>query len=700
MAHSPSILVLALGLTGCYQGLLAQQGEQGSSGPGAAADESGSSVGEDSGGEEEAPAEIVPEPLHRLNRLEYNNTVRDLLATSLTPADSFPPDNVTHGFDNVAEGLTLTPAQMDLYATAARQLAAATLEIAPRYAVRIGARGHASASGQAGTAFDWGWSMSRNGEGLGFNVELPQDEVVTFSILAGGDAVGKPTPEMGLLVDGVEVGHWLVTSTPTSPVVYSVALPLLAGPRALAITFPNGSDQPAENIFNSLVVGYLDITSEATVLPAGRARVYVCEPGQVADPEGCHKAIVTQFAARAWRRPLTAEEAAGVFELWQQLRATEGDHAAVSLVVRALLMSSKFLYRPSLPAENAAASDGLVPLDDHALASRLSYFLWSSMPDDALFAAAASGALRTTEGLQQQVRRMLADPKAAGLRRGFASQWLATRALAAHAPDPTTYPAFDEPLRAAMIAEAELFFGDFVTNGRPLGDMLDPDFGFLNDRLALHYGESAPGTAELTRVPLAEDSRRGLVLQGAWLTAMSASNRSSPVNRGRWILEQLLCITIPPPPPDIPPLMPPAEGETAREMLAQHREDPVCAGCHDLIDPAGLGMEEYDGIGAWRALENGLPVDASGALPSAVPGGQPFDGAAGLAALIADDPRFTECLTDKLFTYALGRQKAYGDTPFRADIHEQMAGDDGSLDQLIELIALSPAFRMRPEKAD
>ena len=697
MAHSPSTLALAALclVPGCYQGLLAEDGDESSAGSTAAALDTTASTGDsDSGGE--AAREVVPEPLHRLNRLEYNNTVRDLLATTLTPADAFPPDNVTLGFDNVAEGLTLTPAQMDLYATAARQLAASALEIAPRYAVRVGARGHATATGQAGNAFDWGWSMPRQGQGLAFTIEVPQDELVTFTILAGGDAVGEPTPEMGLQIDGVEVGHWIVTSTPTSPVEYSVQLPLLAGSRAVVITFPNGADQPAENIFNSLVVGYLDLRSEATVVPPGRARIYVCEPGQVVDPDGCHRAIVTQFAARAWRRPLTAEESEALFTLWQQLRVTEGDQAAVGLVVRALLMSSKFLYRPSLPAEGAVAKDGLVPLDDHALASRLSYFLWSSMPDDALFHAAASGALRTSEGLRAQVRRMLADPRAAGLRRGFASQWLGTRALALHAPDPTTFPTFDEPLRAAMIAEAELFFGDFVTNDLPLGDMLDPDFGYLNNRLALHYGAPAPGGAELTRVAVDEHGRRGLVMQGAWLTAMSASNRSSPVNRGRWILEQMLCVTIPPPPPDIPPLMPPAEGQTAREMLAKHRENPLCAGCHDLLDPAGLGLEEYDGIGAWRALEAGLPVDVSGGLPPGIT----FSGAAELAALLADDPRFVECLTEKLFTYSLGRQMAGKDKPFRAEISETLTAERGSLGQLIELITLSPAFRMRPEKAE
>lgn len=705
MAHPSVNLVLAASLlgAGCYQGAAvdsASAGSSASTGPGGSADDGPGSDGGDGGdsGEGEAPPRpVVIEPLHRLNRLEYNNTVRDLLGTTLRPADSFPPDTVTDGFDNVADGLTLTPALMDLYATAARDLSSATLLPAPRWAAHIGAREHATATGQAGNAFDWGWSMSRFQEGLAFAIDAPQAENVVLSILAGGDAFGKPTPEMGVLLDGVEVGHWVVTSLPTAPIVYTVPLALAPGPHSVVITFPNGSDQPAENIYNTLVVGYLDITSDTLVTPAGRALVYLCEPGAAPVPEDCYRTIVTRFTERAWRRPLTQTEADSVFALWQQLSATEGPDAAVGLVVRATLMSAKFLYRPSFPGPGEAEGpDALVPLDDHVLASRLSYFLWSSMPDALLMSAAAAGELRTDEGLKAQVERMLADPRAVGLRQGFAAQWLSTRALAYHAPDPTVFPGFDEPLRAAMAAEAELFFGDFLLNGEPVGTMMNPEFGYLNDRLAQHYGLPLPNSGEMTRVPLADGQRGGIMMQGAWLTATSASDRTSPVVRGRWILEQVLCTPMPPPPPDIPPLMKPEQGETVRETLAKHRENPVCAGCHDLLDPAGLGMEKFDGIGALRVLENGQPIDVSGGIPPQIP----FEGASELAALLEDDPRFTQCLTEKLFSYAIGRKKVPKDFPYLDEIDAALAETSGTLIDIIDLIALSPAFRMRPKQVE
>lgn len=693
---APLSLSASLALAGCYDGASGTGDADEASGT--AGESGGSGEVDGSGGEPAEPVVVDPEPLHRLNQLEYNNTVRDLLGVTLTPADNFPPDSATDGFDNLADGLTLTPTLMDLYALAARELAAAALTIVPRFSTNVGARAHAEATGQGGTAFDWGWSMPRGGGGaLVFNLEVAQAEMVTWSILAGGDAFGEPVPEMGLQLDGVEIGHWVVTSLPTTPTVYTVATALPAGAHTVAITFPNGADQPAENIFNSLVVGYLQVVSDALAEPPGRALLYVCDPIEAIVPADCYRKIVTEFAARAWRRPLTPAEAAQVFALWQQLSVAEGPEMAVQLVVRALLLSAKFLYRPSLAgAPGADTPDGLAPLDDHALASRLSYFVWSSMPDEELTTAAAAGLLRTEDGLRAQVQRMLTDPKADGLRRGFASQWLATRAFARHVPDPATFPTFDEPLRAAMIGETELLFTDFLTNKLPVSEMFEPSFGFLNDRLAAHYGMAPPGTADLRRVTLGEADRRGLTQLGAWLVATSASNRTSPVNRGRFILEQLLCTPIPPPPPDIPPLMPPAEGATIREILAKHRENEACAGCHNLLDPAGLGMEGYDGVGARRLLENGVPVDESGGIPTDVP----FNGATELAALLADDPRFPECLTEKLFTYALGRKRAPGDWVFAAEISEALPDEGGSLDKMIELIALSPAFRMRPEKVE
>jgi hypothetical protein len=690
-------LAVIIALAGCYDGLdEATRDADGDGDAGSGASAADSADGDGTDGDDES--EVVIEPLHRLNQLEYNNTVRDLLGTSLRPADSFPPDSATNGFDNVAAGLTLTPTLMDLYASAARDVAADALETRSRYAVDIGAREHALATAQAGNAFDWGWSMVRGGGSLAFSVEVPQDETVTVSILAGGDAVGEPTPEMGLVIDGVEITRWTVTSLPSAPVPYTVQTALVAGPHTVTITFPNGADQPAENIFNSLVVGNLAIASDTLVTPPGRAIVYVCEPSQALVPADCYHTIVTRFAERAWRRPLTQDEADELVALWEQLIWKEDADKAVSLVVRAILMSSKFLYRASFPAPDADADayTDLAPLDDYVLASRLSYFLWSSMPDDALIAAAAAGDLRSDEGLRTEVRRMLADPKADGLRRGFASQWLATRTLARHAPDPTLFPTFDEPLRAAMIEEAELFFAEFLQNGRPLGDMMTADFGYLNDRLAQHYGLVPPGSAEMIKVEIAAGGRRGLMMQGAWLTATSASNRTSPVNRGRWILDQLLCNPVPPPPPDIPPLEEPQPGETVRETLAKHRENPVCAGCHDLLDPAGLGMEGFDPVGVERDTENGVPIDVSGALPT----DQPFTGAAELAALLETDPRFVSCLTDKLYAYALGREIVVEDSMFLASIDEELPAEGGSLDRLIELVAVSPAFRMRPRETE
>jgi hypothetical protein len=316
------------------------------------------------------------------------------------------------------------------------------------------------------------------------------------------------------------------------------------------------------------------------------------------------------------------------------------------------------------------------------------------MPDAELFDAAASGHLRSAGGIRSQVQRMLADPKADGLRKGFASQWLATRSFARHQPDPTMFPTFDEPLRAAMIEEAELFFAEFLQNGAPIGEMMTPDFGFTNDRLATHYGEALPGSAEVIEVELAAGDRRGLLEQGAWLVATSASTRTSPVNRGRWILDQLLCNPVPPPPPDVPPLEPPEPGETVRETLAKHRENEVCAGCHNQLDPAGLGMEGFDPVGVERTLENGVPIDVSGAIPP----GTEFSGSDELAALLADDPRFVSCLSRKLYGYALGREVATEDSPFLADIDDALAADGGSLDVLVELVATSPAFRMRPRE--
>jgi len=292
------------------------------------------------------------------------------------------------------------------------------------------------------------------------------------------------------------------------------------------------------------------------------------------------------------------------------------------------------------------------------------------------------------------VARMLADPKASALRDGFAAQWLGLRQLATAAPSPDSYPEFDEPLRAALTEEAGLFFQDFLGNGLPLARLADADFGFVNDRLAAHYGLPLPGSDSPVRVELAGSGRRGLITQGAWLTAYSEANRTSPVRRGRFLLEQVLCSPVPPPPPNIPAFGEKASGATIRETLALHRAQAACAVCHDRLDPMGLGLEQFDGIGRLRDTENGQPIDSSGGLVD----GPSFAGGAELAALVAADARFPACLTERLLTYALGHND-YAHVTDRntwvAPIASHVTATRASLAGLIEAIALSPAFRTR-----
>lgn len=640
--------------------------------------------------------QLAPELLHRLNRLEYNNTVRELLGTSLTPADSFPADSNLDGFDNFAEGLSLSPALMDLYVSAARDLAQAALLVTPRYREYFEAKalGKAPGYGYGASAFTLASTS------LVAQLSLAQAEKVTIVVPAGGTTSKAAQPIMSIQIDGEAPRTFTVEALPSAPKTYEVAADLSAGPHTITVKCDNYVNLPADNITNQLVVSSIEARSEAQVVPAARAKIYTCEPAQAADPEACYERIVTGFAERAFRRPLTAAESRSLLELWQKLRQSETEDDAISLVVRSLLVSPNFLYRPSFELDAALRADaqGLVPLDDYTIGSRLAYFLWSSMPDQALFDAAKASALQTEAGLSSQVARMLADPRASALEEGFAAQWLNGRQLLHISKDPEKYPDFDEPLRVAMAAEVNRFFGAFVSAELPVGRMLDPGFGFVNDRLAKHYGLPLPGTEQLTRVSLPAGTRGGVLFQGAWLTASSEANRTSPVKRGRFLLERILCRAVPPPPPDIPAFKEPEADVTMRERLAEHRKSAACAGCHNLLDPVGLGLEELDGIGGLRTLEAGAPIDTTGGVPpnaDAFAADAPYAGGLELVAKLKDDPRFTRCLTQKLYSYALGRSLVPGDQPYWEALADAQ-GAATTLPQLIRAIALSPAFRRQP----
>ncbi len=369
----------------------------------------------------------------------------------------------------------------------------------------------------------------------------------------------------------------------------------------------------------------------------------------------------------------------------------ESVEQGLELAIRGILLSPHFIYRPELDDDPSSTEPHL--LNDYELASRLSYFLWSSMPDAALFDAAATGRLQDEAGLRAEVDRMLSDPKAQSLVDNFAGQWLRIRSLDDHVPDYATFPNWDDSLRDSMGQESKLFFGDFLRGDVPMDQLLLTDFTYLNDRLAAHYGLPFDLGPEFERVSLGPtDTRFGLLTLGSLLTVTSAPTRTSPVKRGVWILEQLLCSEPPPPPPGVEGLPQDGmSGGTLREQLEQHRADPTCASCHNVMDPLGLGLEHYDAVGAYRTEDRGFPVDATGELVT----GETFVDAREMAALIQADNRFDVCVVEKLFLYALGRPASTPEHPFLEEIAESAAQSGSELPELIKLIATSEPFRTR-----
>lgn len=434
---------------------------------------------------------------------------------------------------------------------------------------------------------------------------------------------------------------------------------------------------------------------------AARARIMVCDPAKAGEG-ACATQILSTFASRAFRRPVSAAEMSGYAQLVDVAKSVgDGFEQGIAAGLRAILLSPRFLFRVEAnpgPAHNA-------PLDDYEVASRLSYFLWSSMPDDQLFARAAGGALHDAVSIVDEVRRLLADPRSSALVDNLAGEWLGSRQMAVQQVTLTDVT-FDAALRNAMAAEASLFLGEMFRGGHAVKELLSADFLFANDRLAAHYGLTGTGTlgSALVKLPLT-DSRRsgGILTQANTLTVTSMRDRTSPTRRGKWVSENLLCVVIPPPPPMIPQLPPPSTTAptSVRERLAQHRaKGSTCNGCHQFIDPIGFGLEHFDAVGRWRDTDNGVAIDATGNVPVS---NAAFDGAVGLATAVGDDPRFLDCMIKKVMTYAVGRTlvttpssgSPMDDTAGLADIHAQLGSTDARLDRLIELVASSPAMTMR-----
>lgn len=654
----------------------------------------------------------------RLNRTEYNNTVRDLLAVDIHPGDDFPQDDAGYGFDNIADVLSLSPVLMEHYMSAADKVTRLALFGPPPMKptltrLRSDGRRVRDAKTFPGNYDVTGLSLPNAFHAI-YRVPVDGDYVIRAA-LAGLRPVGSEPIDVTLWVD-----DRLVQTIPFDPAksatfnddrqdfggqMVEFKARLASGDRHVAVAIPrifeglpsrfegpNPSTRPippprefkpppnaTPERIAQLKKTFDDTQAELAKIPMNGVRINTLDVGgpysQVQGPSRaslqkiytcghlngvhtpmCAPRIVTDFARRAFRRPVTARELAPYIKLVDQAQKEEGSFAeGLAVGLQAILVSPDFLFRIERDRSGAgAASAAHYPISQHELATRLSYFLWSSMPDAALRRAADLGTLRKPAVLAAQVRRMLRDPKSAALAENFGGQWLQFRALESVTRDRDRYPDFEDYLRFSMRRETELFLEDMIQHDRKVLDFIDGKYTFVNERLARHYGIPDVTGPEFRRVDLNETPRAGVLTQASVLTVSSYATRTSPVLRGRWVLDNLLDAPPPEPPADVPNLKESEIGTSAsmREQLELHRKDPTCASCHRRMDPLGFGLENFDATGAWRTVDGKFPIDATGTLPD----GRTFDGPEELLKILrADHQAFEHCLTAKLLTYALGR---------------------------------------------
>jgi hypothetical protein len=647
----------------------------------------GASTGGNGGGlaHEQDPGRVT---LHRLNRVEYANTVAHLLGTTARPSDDFPADDRGYGFDNIADVLSLSPLQIEMYFNAAEMLIDEAMNV-----TQVGARRFEAESMTAttGGAIGSAWNLNSAGS-VQQTVMIDAAGEYRIAVRAWQQAGGDAAAQMTIDVNAAGILTVDVTASQSTPETYEAETMLAGGTTIVGASFLNDFYDAENGIDRNLVVDWIEVEGPLGVSSDNplRQRIMLCEPDP-ADPETCLRDVVSAFGRRAYRRPLETAEIEALVSLATDAIA-QGDSvdAATRLPLRAMLVSPNFLFR--VEHDEDPSSLAAHPLSDHELASRLSYFLWSSMPDDELLELADAGELNDDAVLRAQVARMLEDDKAEALLHNFAGQWLFIRALDDHVPDYAKFPEFDEELRVAMRAETEAFVREMLFGDLPMNRMLDADFSFVNERLATHYGMSGVTGDAVQRVSLADAERRGLLTQASILMVTSYATRTSPVKRGKWVLEQLLCEGPPPPPPGVEGLMNEMMPTgSARERMEAHRTDPVCSSCHAMMDPIGFSFEHYDGIGRYRDTDNGFEIDPAGMLPD----GTQFDGPLELSTLLTGDERLPRCISQQLLTYALGRGTEKYDDDDIAGITTGFVNDGYRMPKLIEHVVLSDAFRMR-----
>jgi hypothetical protein len=692
------------------------------------------------------PGSVV---LHRLNRTEYGNAVRDLLDLRIDVSSLLPPDDSAHGFDNIAGSLTISPTLLESYATAAARVA--------RMAV-----GYWKSPTEATYLTSNDASQNHRLEGMPFGTrggivashDFPADGEYKFSIQNFGVGSFIPNEQLALIIDGERAHVWPyrgvganVGMTAEADGTLEVTVPVRAGSRVVGATFIATNYRPSldlirhydrqslENnsipqIQNYPAIGFVRIqgpfNAQRPADSASRRKIFVCRPADaVAEPAsaaasarsrpsspgsgasevGCAQQILTTLARRAYRRPPTAREITTLMTFFGEGRKGATFEDGIEYALRLMLASPQFLVRAE--REPAAIRAGQVyRISDLELASRLSFFLWSSIPDDELITVASQDRLRQPRVLEQQVRRMLADPRADALVGNFAQQLLYLRNLPATAPDGVFYPNWDDELRQALKRESELFFESILREDRSILDLLNANYTFVNERLARHYGIPNVYGARFRRVTLPPelDYRRGLLGKGSFLAVTWTQNfRSSPVKRGVWVLENILGTPPPEPPPNVPALEE-TKGDsgktlTLREQMTLHRASPVCAGCHKIMDPIGFALENFDADASWRAKQGGnggTPIDARVKLWD----GQEVDGPVGLRrALERYSPQFARMFVEKLMTYAIGRGLEYPDMPAVRAIAREAERQDHRFSAIVLGVVRSAQFQMR-EKAD
>lgn len=657
----------------------------------------------------EGPVDPGRVTIRRLNRNEYNLTVRDLVGIDFQPAAGFPADDTGYGFDNIADVLSVSPLLMEKYLAAAEQIADRAIVTQPpveRTAERFDVVNMRATGGN---------NTRGRGRYMYTNATATQAHKIEHAgtyelrLRAWGKQAGPDPTQLRLTLNGKPLKTFDVKAIEGKTGTYTHRLRLRAGTQRFGLAFVNDYYRPKEKDpaqrDRNLYIESLTVDGPTDALPLEKhdahKRIVFVEPDNGLDDRQAAKRVIARFARRAFRRPVTDAEVDRLLTMYDQARQAGDNHErGIKLAVTATLVSPHFVYL--VERDPPTVEPGAVyTLDGHAIATRLSYFLWSSMPDDELFRLAERGELHQPDVLAAQAKRMLADDKAQALVRHFAGQWLELRSLDEVSPDPARYPAWSDELKHAMRREAELLFTHVMQNDRPITELVTADYTYVNPVLAAHYGVAMPDATEsrtedgFAFVQLLDAERGGVLTLGAVLTVTSNPTRTSPVKRGKWVLEQVLGTKSPPAPPDVPDLdeSPQAEaGATLRERLAQHIADENCAVCHARMDPIGFAMEHYDAIGAWRDTDAGGPIDPTAEMPD----GTPLDGAGSVKQMVlARQDQFVRGFVEKMLTYALGRGLRPADRCVVNHICDRAKSEGYRFGAVIEAIATSDPMLKR-----